>query len=83
MFIENTVDWSDPRRMSIVRMCHRGTPLGHAANEPCSKYFCVDGKVWLIVLGKRCVLLGQYADWCHEVRIGARLVAGREVLCAQ
>lgn len=72
MFIENTVPWSDQRRRGIVRMCLRGSYIGRAANQSRSRYYCVDGKVWLVVIGQRCVLLGPYSEWCYEVRSGLR-----------
>ena len=76
MFQTMTVPWTDERRPQVARMCHNGTYLGCATLNRSSTYWCVDGKVWLIVLHKRIVLLGDYTAYRNEVRRGVRAVSG-------
>lgn len=75
MFIEAT--FCDPTRIdSVNRMCRlHGTYLGkpYAAGSPEITYHCVDGKVWLLH-PRRVVRLGDYADFCEEVRRGIRKI---------
>lgn len=73
MFIEAT--FTDPVRVENVRrMCFNGTYLGHVPVSRFRRYYCVDGKVWLVT-PSLAVRLGDYAAWADEVRRGIRLVA--------
>ena len=77
MFIEAT--YTDPVRVECVRrMCQNGTYLGHVPASADRRYYCVDGKVWLVT-PSRAVRLGDYGSWAQEVRMGARKVAREEV----
>lgn len=74
MFIESTL--TGVRAENARKMCEGrfGAYLGHPPEQPHSRYYVLDGKVWLIVPGVRSVRLGDYFVWCDEVRRGIRAV---------